>query len=106
MVGEDAAFFIDEDRDVEPERRDAVGDAGDLAGGMNARVAGIGRQRLDRQPAHRNARGRLIPIGHEVLALYGFESGSQVRFHQRSFRLSEFPLLVKNENRTDMQLLC
>ena len=58
MAREDAAFLVDEDRDVEPEGRDAVGDAGDLAGDMNARVSRIGRQSLDRQPADRDPRGR------------------------------------------------
>ena len=58
MTREDAALRVDENRDVEPERRDAVGDAGDLPGGMNARVSLIGPQSLDRQPADRNPLAR------------------------------------------------
>ena len=30
VAREHAAALVDEDRDIEPERRDAVGDAGDL----------------------------------------------------------------------------
>ena len=55
MARKDPALFVDKNRDVEPERRDAVGDAGDLPGDMNARVSLIGPQSLDRQPADRNA---------------------------------------------------
>ena len=54
MTRQHAALLIHQYRDVEAERRDAVGDAGDLPGGMNARISLIGRQRLDRQPADRN----------------------------------------------------
>jgi hypothetical protein len=46
--------FRRQEPDVEPERRDAVGDAGDLPGGMNARVSPLGPQSLGRQPADRN----------------------------------------------------
>ena len=51
MARQNGALAVDQNRDVEPEGRNAVGDAGDLAGAMNARVSWIGRQTLDRQPA-------------------------------------------------------
>ena len=45
MAGDNSALAVDQDRDVEAERRDAVGDAGDLAGRMQAGVAGVGLER-------------------------------------------------------------
>jgi len=48
MARQNGARAVDQNRDVEPEGRNAVGDAGDLAGAMNARVFWIGRQTLDR----------------------------------------------------------
>ena len=62
VARDDAALAVDQDRDVEAERRDAVGDAGDLADRMQAGVAGVGLERLDRQPADLDPRGRLFRL--------------------------------------------
>jgi hypothetical protein len=60
VTREDCALLVDENRDIEPERCDALGDAGDLLVGVDARVSLIRPQRLDQQPAHRNPLGRLF----------------------------------------------
>ena len=50
VAGEDDEVFVDEDRIVEAERRDAVGDLPDLPARMRARIAWVrleGRERTD-----------------------------------------------------------
>ena len=50
VAGENHACVVDEDRRVEAERRNALGDAGDLLGGMDAGVARVGSERGQRPP--------------------------------------------------------
>ncbi len=57
VARDDAALAVDQDRHIEAERLDAVGDPPHLALRMQARVARVGLERLDRQPAHRDPRG-------------------------------------------------
>ena len=59
------ALPVDQNGRVEAEGRDAVGDAGDLASRVYARVSGIGRERVRGKPADMKPRGRLIATGHE-----------------------------------------
>ena len=105
MARQHAALLVDEDRDVESEGRNAVGDAGDLPGGMHARVSLVRDEGVEGQPADRKPRGRSIPIGHEGLPFIGSEA---VRQNPRSAKLRivfASPRAIKNEKRTKRYFL-
>ena len=57
VAGENHALAVDQDRRVEAERRNALGDAGDLRGRMGAGVARVGGQRRERTPDDRDRPG-------------------------------------------------
>ena len=60
VASEDSALLVDDNWDIEAERCDAFGDAGDPLVGVDARVSLIRPQRLDRQPTDRNPLGRWL----------------------------------------------
>ena len=62
VASEDSALLVDDNWDIEAERCDAFGDAGDLLAGVEARVSLIGPQRLDRQPTDRNPLGCSLAV--------------------------------------------
>ena len=70
MPGDHFAVSVDEDRNIEAERLDALGDLADLFGAVLTSVARVGLQLIDRQVGDRQlravARGYKRILGHVV----------------------------------------